>query len=352
MEYWPVEKLKEWLYERGIESDTNDHNMLIQYVEDYRRKGKLLVEEVKNNNVDGVERSILSGADVNYRQGTPLYEAANENNTKIVSILLSYGANPDAGKDTGLLLPLAIAAGHNNFEMVDLLLSAGAELSEDYILNGSILNNHLQMVEYLLKLGANISLTNDMIFYLRYEMAKLLMDHGYVPSDRHKDMSRLSDDNRINFLFYGIIPNKEEVEKDIKRGSYNMMELALDLGVDFYDEKYNFMNLAILYDKIDLVKWLLNKGYDIHARNDEALLFAAQEGKLDIVKFLVEKGVNVNTGDDENNALYYAILGHHDEVIKYLLDKGAVPTEYTFKILKRVRNYEYLSLLNDYGYWL
>ena len=72
---------------------------------------------------------------------------------------------------------------------------------------------------------------------------------------------------------------------------------------------------------LDVVKYLVEKGADIHAANDYALRYASFNGHLDVVKYLVEKGANIHAVDDY--ALRYAADNGRLDVVKYLVEKGA-----------------------------
>jgi len=78
---------------------------------------------------------------------------------------------------------------------------------------------------------------------------------------------------------------------------------------------------------IEIVKYLLSKGADIHAKtkaNTTVLHYAALKGSLEIVKLLVEKGVEIDIKNVQvTTPMYYAASGGHREVVQYLIDKGA-----------------------------
>ena len=67
---------------------------------------------------------------------------------------------------------------------------------------------------------------------------------------------------------------------------------------------------------LDIVKYLVGKGANIHADDDEALRLASHYGHLEVVKYLVEKGANIRARDDY--ALKYARRNGHVDVVKYL----------------------------------
>ena len=72
---------------------------------------------------------------------------------------------------------------------------------------------------------------------------------------------------------------------------------------------------------IDMVKYLVENGADIHAQNDESLRLSAKNGHLGVVKYLVENGADVHADDD--CALYLSACNGHLEVVRLLLENGA-----------------------------
>jgi len=48
-----------------------------------------------------------------------------------------------------------------------------------------------------------------------------------------------------------------------------------------------------------IVKYLVEHGANIHARNDAALTNSVEYGYFEIVKYLVENGANIHAVDDE-----------------------------------------------------
>ena len=72
---------------------------------------------------------------------------------------------------------------------------------------------------------------------------------------------------------------------------------------------------------LDVVKFLVELGADIHALDDYAVRCASENGHLDVVKFLVEKGTNIHSLDDYT--LRYASGMGHLELVKYLVSIGA-----------------------------
>lgn len=98
------------------------------------------------------------------------------------------------------------------------------------------------------------------------------------------------------------------------------------------------------YGKLDLYKWLcflspLNIRIDFNDTKDESLIIASEHGFLDVVKYLVENGANIHA--DDESALEWAIIENNYDVVKYLIDKGANPT---------VKNGKFLIDASSFGY--
>ncbi|MNY42078.1 Ankyrin repeat protein [compost metagenome] len=72
---------------------------------------------------------------------------------------------------------------------------------------------------------------------------------------------------------------------------------------------------------LEVVKFLLEQGADIHAESNKALRFAAIEGCLDVVKYLVEQGADIHAQNE--GALQTAAQRGHIEVVKCLVEQGA-----------------------------
>lgn len=79
--------------------------------------------------------------------------------------------------------------------------------------------------------------------------------------------------------------------------------------------------LAVCYDHLEIVKYLIEQEADIHANNDSSLLSAAYSGHLDIVKCLVEHGIDIHIHNNE--ALRWSRNGNCPDVVDYLISQEA-----------------------------
>ena len=96
-------------------------------------------------------------------------------------------------------------------------------------------------------------------------------------------------------------------------------------------------NAVIDNENINIVKFLVSKGADIHQKddNDNLLHIACRYNitNIDIIKFLIEKNVNINSLDNFNNNISYYLLNsnlsYHDlnTIFNKLKNKGLIIDE-------------------------
>lgn len=87
----------------------------------------------------------------------------------------------------------------------------------------------------------------------------------------------------------------------------------------------NNINNAFLWacskKHLDVVKYLVSQGADIHINDDMALRHASEDGYVKIVEYLIEQGSNVHAVDDY--ALRYACQNGNLTIVKCLVQAGA-----------------------------
>ena len=115
--------------------------------------------------------------------------------------------------------------------------------------------------------------------------------------------------------------NKIILGKKYDLADITTFQMMIDLGANI-DTNDDALKWASSNGHLEVVKFLVEKGANVHADDNYALGWASENGHLDVVKFLVEKGADVNA--DNNCALRWASKnGHLDMVnyIKYLIKK-------------------------------
>jgi ankyrin repeat protein len=83
-----------------------------------------------------------------------------------------------------------------------------------------------------------------------------------------------------------------------------ILNLLIDAGADIFtfdDEGVSVFDMAITYDNLFMVNYLIEQGIDINATNRRsgftALMAAACYGRINIVKILIEHGVDQTAKD-------------------------------------------------------
>ena len=72
---------------------------------------------------------------------------------------------------------------------------------------------------------------------------------------------------------------------------------------------------------LEIIKYLVSLGADIHADNDSAIAYTSRNGHLEVVKYLISVGEDIHV--ENNYAITYASENGHLEVIKNLVSIGA-----------------------------
>ena len=103
-------------------------------------------------------------------------------------------------------------------------------------------------------------------------------------------------------------------------GHLDVVKYLLERGANIHAQDDWALIGSAAKGHLNVVKYLLERGADIHAHYDYALRWNAEEGHLHIVKYLVERGANIHAQDDY--ALKWSAEGHLD-VVKYLVERGA-----------------------------
>ena len=305
-----------------------------------------LMRCARAGSADAVNSLIAHGADVNAKEKqkgqTALMWALEERHSEAARALMEHGADIHA-KSKGGFTPLLFAARRGDVAAAQMMVEKGADVNEIapggqsalllatdcgqeafaifLVERGANVNatdpNGLTALHYALRRGVSILRAaihdpqfGQMDYVLRPDMRELvnaLLDHGANPNARIKtDLSRLTDNSRLMLWLSGATP---------------------------------FL-LASATGDVPVMKALLAKGADPKlATNDNttALMVAAgvsrQEDRskeevkqdLEALNMLVELGLDVNAQSKEwgLTALHGAAFNGADEIVKFLVEKGA-----------------------------
>ena len=84
------------------------------------------------------------------------------------------------------------------------------------------------------------------------------------------------------------------------------------------DDNSKGLHIAARKGYLNIVKFLIKEGADIHSMDEYALRQAARYGHLDVVKYLIAEGADFNIKNGEPFRL--ALANHQQQVADYLRD--------------------------------
>lgn len=103
------------------------------------------------------------------------------------------------------------------------------------------------------------------------------------------------------------------------KGDLNALKVLLKTSDSRIIERV--LSNACFNGKIEIAKYLIELGTNIHSNDNAPLRFSSRSGHLELVKILIKKGADIHA--DNNYALRWASIYNHLEIIKFLVEKGA-----------------------------
>jgi ankyrin repeat protein len=101
--------------------------------------------------------------------------------------------------------------------------------------------------------------------------------------------------------------------------------------------------MAYERNHLDVVKYLIENGANIHAYDDGVLCYAIRRFDFELVKYLIDHGANIHAG---LASLRPDIVGNHDYALKHSAINGYLNiVEYIIKNIK-VMQPKYIHLFN------
>ncbi|KAI5245633.1 hypothetical protein E4T42_06686 [Aureobasidium subglaciale] len=263
---------------------------------------------------------------------TPLQFAAQEGHTRIVQLLIEYGADINALGYNGSALGLAAEKG--NEEVVNLLLSRRALVdgnegpSWSTPLQAACGKGHFGIAKALLDAGADVNALDEPRLSpspLRYacqierdDIAHLLLQRGANVDERDTDPS------------CGLTPLQFCAAVGHKTLVYTLVEFGADLDAHHRLGCPLVRAVTKLNDaaetNIEVVEFLLDKGADIEGapEGETPLQAAAVSNRIAIARLLLDRGAYV---DARNKLflypLYNAFVEGHEKTVELLLERKA-----------------------------
>jgi ankyrin repeat protein/truncated hemoglobin YjbI len=219
------------------------------------------------------------------------------------------------------------------------------DFQEGSLLCHAVYSGNLDAVTLLLDRGAEVARHSGKLLTLaivmnRVDLVKLLVDHG-ADVQRASLLGRLDDPERpiadLLIAHGKRVPDwmlPRACRPDVSRNEVHRVSVLLDYGARLDDRgRYGLtaLHYAVRGGKLPLIELLLERGANVHARDDDGLTpllhLAKTRAKADpvpVLERLVASGADVNARDEHQGTLlmHYARQGK-TEAVRWLLAHGA-----------------------------
>ena len=310
---------------------------------------QLLLSAVLTGNIQVATHLLDSSPDLINQSdssgNTLLHIATTTNNTEMIRLLLSKGANYDARNNQDFT-PLHVAATHGYSDTIGLLLDAGADIEllsskQHSPLHLAIINNHTNVATLLIESPARIS-----------ERLRVINQEDYQ-GNTPLHLSVLARNTDIITLLLSHGANQESFNNNgftplylaAINGTQDAIRIFLDWKSGFAkDEISALFHIAANFNSEALMEGLLIRGlhhgfvfyqpsipntinqFCVQTQSGLTVLHeAVLANSYSVVRLLLRAFlVDINAHDDQGNtSLHYAIQNNDLEMIKILLSEGA-----------------------------
>lgn len=207
----------------------------------------------------------------------------------------------------------------------------------DSVFDAAVSGRHMEITKLLLKKGADIINQGETLVRItavngHLEMIKFLLENGADPIGK------------------GFWKNQAIDAAAVFRHA-DVVKLLFQYGASLSEHKGNDAIVRFAeHGNLEMVKFLMEKGFNPRMDNDSALQNAAKQGHLQVVKFLLEQGADIEVCDDD--VIQTVIDNGHVEMLKFLLENGIkMPFGAGFSIaaLARSNHLEMIKFLLEKG---
>ncbi|CAK5021330.1 unnamed protein product [Meloidogyne enterolobii] len=304
---------------------------------------------------------LLAGANPNAHQWSngesePLLSAFTcAGNVEMIKLLLKFGANPNFGNPT----PLLIALQHHNLEIIKILCNFGADpfnklnSDGDSLLLYCVKNNYsCDIISVLLNSTGKSSSSSTFSFDNTEEIKlfKSTQNDGSANKSIAIDEAFQAATERgltsICNLFLEYDKNHENSILDISgalstaciNSHSELIQLFLSRGIQPPQNGHTSwkgrlaLNCAVECGCLDLVVKILNNEENSILNEQEGpegftpLITAARQGRVGLMDLLVNRGANLDKTDNQNrSAIFHALEDGHFSTAGLLLEKGCKP---------------------------
>lgn len=371
-----------FLLDSGIPADSKDNLNSTPLIKACSRSGNKAVVKIL----------LEHGANVNAKNDiftTPLIAALRiPNNDAVVKLLLDYGADINKPLTDDGKTPLILAVEANNLNTTMLLVNNGADISlksdnQESAFSIAVENNNIEITEFLLAKNKQLLQNFDLLFFKtcqkiiqngQIEMFKLFLKNGLQVNTVINAETEDTKWNNYTLLYLAVVYDKLDIVKLLieykanpniessmeENGSLFVKATPLAYAVhEKRDDAYVDILLSAKADPNCIFKFKLNE--------IDPLVFAVYSGNLRVCKALLKAGANPNKNYDEHTLLYHARreFNASQEIIDELCKAGAKLTKkeekdlsyevYSPGDLKRIREenlFRYDQKINGKIFWI
>ncbi len=310
--------------------------------EDQKILNRQLLEAVRRNDDIAVIELLADGANANAKDKygwTVLMATTCCGNAEIVEALLEAGADiPEDTSEYSTNMQAILKrerqarkdkqladSSIKNLEQEDGAGAGGTEKNQK-MLNDQLIeateNDNTEIIEVLLKEGADINATNED----GQTALVIAAEKGHIET-----VQVLLTTPGINIDAANNKDGSTALMFAAQNGHTNIVNTLIDKGADVNAANNKYGSTALMFAALcgntEIVNNLIDKDANVNATDKDgltALMITAATGHVDIVQILLDKGIDINAADHGNfTALMFAANKGHTETVKTLLKKGA-----------------------------
>ena len=247
-------------------------------------------EEIKNENILKILNDIQYNSDI-------IYEAAVESG--VYDVFVNYYTGIEIDK------MLILSSEHKNPSIVKFLLDLGANIhiENDLPLKSSSKNGNFEVVKLLLDKST-------------YSIPNLELSFSNAAKMGHLDVVKLFL-SRVKFTQSRL---DRALSDSCQKFHLDVVRILLDHGSNIRSCNSGLQTAARI-GRADVVKFILDLGFDVHIHDDFALLNASECGHLEVVKIIVNDKANLNIC---NAAFKNSLIHGHLNIVQFFIERGLV----------------------------
>ena len=181
----------------------------------------------------------------------------------------------------------------------------------------------------------------------------LLMQERGANVDEDEALSLACENGHLNVVKY-LVENGANIHVGIERplrsacreGHLKVVKYLVEHGANIRETNDEYaLVVAAEEGHLAVVQYLVEQGAHIQGQYNEALRSACRYGHLAVVQYLVEQGADIQVNDDEEDPLVSAAAGGHLAIIQYLKEQGADIHMDMEHALKSASRYGHLAIV-------